>query len=576
MCSTKKFFSLICAVMVVCLASCGFNAFEKKGGQIVFDFGGFGNMGRSGARNVVEELLKQDEDCFVDLTLEGSYPYTTTLNLRESSVCQIDDIPVGAQIKVIVEIYTGEKNVIASGQSDVYVIHAGINDIEVQMEEVKTIFEVKGDDDKQGITGDDNPKKDEEEEEVDPKVYHDIYVMLDTAKQNGGEPFSSLELLGHYEGYGTTLPSEEDGKDGQSLETAFNYIYSALNWIVAHGSYETDYRIILTGYENVEPFNQPMYFMPDLDVKAASITITSTNSDQVAINSSSKFSIYVNTGTPIIFKNIKISTSAQPDNNQASLIENESGKYVQIVLDKNAVLLGSADSTVQDGPAVIVRYGSFMMQSNSRIQGFNSARSGGAVRLDGVNHYITITDNAVITDCHTVENGGAIYLKNGTLLMSGGEISGCSATTGNGGAVYLDSQGAPVAKLSGGEIKNNTAKLGNAIYMTNNTSQYFKVVLSDNIYIDPSNDIYTAGRAISIKTTLTTQNPYAALISYSKDAIFANDGGCILILDNETPVDTDAIKNSYSKIAIRKYDYSNETYETNWHVNQNGQPEQNN
>ena len=93
-----------------------------------------------------------------------------------------------------------------------------------------------------------------------------------------------------------------------------------------------------------------------------------------------------------------------------------------------------------------------------------SAAEGGAIYHSG-NSTITLNGTGTIqNNTATTDNGGAIYLAGGTVKVSGtSKITGNKAESGNGGAVYCP--GTVVIELDqGGSVTNNTAKEGGAIY----------------------------------------------------------------------------------------------------------------
>lgn len=85
------------------------------------------------------------------------------------------------------------------------------------------------------------------------------------------------------------------------------------------------------------------------------------------------------------------------------------------------------------------------------------AANGGAVAQTGGT--LRMTDGA-ISDCTATQNGGAVYVNNAEVTMLGGTISNCSATA-NGGAVYAGEQA--TVQLQGGTISENEAVNGGAV-----------------------------------------------------------------------------------------------------------------
>lgn len=85
---------------------------------------------------------------------------------------------------------------------------------------------------------------------------------------------------------------------------------------------------------------------------------------------------------------------------------------------------------------------------------------------------------------HVKENGGAIYLENGTVEISGGRILNCSAEWG--GAIYIEgTTGKPSSasfKMTGGQIKDNeVAEDGGAIYILDGTVELLGGTIENNL-----------------------------------------------------------------------------------------------
>lgn len=143
----------------------------------------------------------------------------------------------------------------------------------------------------------------------------------------------------------------------------------------------------------------------------------------------------------------------------------------------NSSTLDIYDAAIEDcssrgGPAILIDNTSVAaLHSGALIQNCHAINEGGAVRNSGT---LILEDGSTIKNCTPQSGaavlGGAVWNK-GTVSMSGGEISGCSAD--KGGAIY--NAGAAVY-LSGGTITGNTATadpknydgvsatLGSAIY----------------------------------------------------------------------------------------------------------------
>ena len=85
---------------------------------------------------------------------------------------------------------------------------------------------------------------------------------------------------------------------------------------------------------------------------------------------------------------------------------------------------------------------------------------------------------------HVKENGGAVYLENGKVEISAGEIRNCSAE--RGGAIYITGkQGDPSSAsftMTGGKIRSNgVAEDGGAIYIIDGTVELSGGTIEDNV-----------------------------------------------------------------------------------------------
>jgi hypothetical protein len=118
-----------------------------------------------------------------------------------------------------------------------------------------------------------------------------------------------------------------------------------------------------------------------------------------------------------------------------SLFTVESG--VTLTLGNNVTLQGRSDNT-----SSLVRvnsYGTLVMRSGAKVSG----------------NTVSSFDGGVYS---SADSGGGVYVVGfGTFTMSGGEISGNTASSGGGG-VFVGSSG--TFTMSGGEISGNTASSG--------------------------------------------------------------------------------------------------------------------
>ena len=482
MSTSKKLFVILCAAMVCFFTGCS-NSISKKNGSLVFDFSSFSNKQIS--RNAIEDLITQDQEFFVDLSLEGTFKYHDSFSLSEQTSYAIEGIPLGARIKAVIEIFTYKdpndketKIILFSGESQTYTISESVNQITVKLNKNEDALEIIGE---------------EPQEEVDNSIK--IYVVYNSEKQD-----SDWEA------------NEDPARDGTTPDSAFYYIQSAIHWIEVNGNGNEDYTIKLIGYSATEAFDQTIVYGDNICGKANSITITSYDKNNFAIRSSSYKTINLktiygyNTVPTLIFKDIKIST------NNGAIIYGEDGlrDTTKIQLYNNTVFKGETDSgcaivldgggtiemygnsqieTFENG-AVTMSYGYFHMKDKSTIYKCSTSY-GGAFYLNHIHSYVYINDEASITECEAENDGGAVYMTGGTFEMNGGSITKCKANV-DGGAIYMRVvSNSPNVYLNGGKIINNTAtNNGAAIYAEGPAGVAVATInISDSFVIDQS-EIY--------------------------------------------------------------------------------------
>ena len=608
--NTRKVIILVSAVMIALFTSCKFNSIEKKSANVVFDFTSISGKTPTASRSALDTIINENEACYIDLKIQGSYEYSQTINLKETQVVQIENIPVGAIITAAVELYIITKNpddesetkeILYNGESKTYTIISGENNIEVTLH--KNAADTVDDQvDDQGH-GDENGANGDTPAPVDDTIT--IYVK-----------YNSEHTSPRY-----WETDEGSDNDGTTENKAFYYIMSAFKWIRINGDSEKNYEIYLTGYDEENPFRQYIEIAGNLTGSAKSITLTSSNPDIIAIEPFvSPFmeiqDTYSYNPVPIIFKNIKISANSSSETSPYSTIigtlyePGNPGNYINcncnITLGQGTVFLGNnsitsvggaihikgncsitmeGTATIKDfkardkGGAVYVESGRFTMKGKSRIenchvtsasQTLTSGEGGGAFCIANLNSCVTIEENASIVNCSSNYHGGAIFVHQGNVNMTSGSITECSATYGNGGAIYLSTKSSDTAaSLYGGTISNNTAgDKGEAIFIAApDNSMIAKVIMGGNIFIDPeSNDIYNDGNPILLASTLTTENLTAALITYDGSKIAPTD---LVLKKYDDDADPDPVANSCSKISVRTWDSNTSKY-TYWTVDQEG------
>ena len=149
------------------------------------------------------------------------------------------------------------------------------------------------------------------------------------------------------------------------------------------------------------------------------------------------------------------------------------GSGVTLILDDGITLKGLDGNT---SPLVqIDDNGELYMREGARITGNTDIRyyindHGGGVYI-GENGTFTMSGGEISGNTASRDQGGGVYIgENGTFTMSGGEISGNTASRDQGGfgggGVYMSGNG--TFTMSGGEISGNTSDFGGGVYMSDN------------------------------------------------------------------------------------------------------------
>jgi hypothetical protein len=115
------------------------------------------------------------------------------------------------------------------------------------------------------------------------------------------------------------------------------------------------------------------------------------------------------------------------------------------------------------GGVYITMLGTFTMTGGT-ISGNTATKNGGGVYLMPISQEeVTAIKGGTITN-NKAENGGGVYVNGGEFRMSGGSFSG-NTVTGNGGGIYITNGlvGSGVFTLADGNITNNKAKNGGGV-----------------------------------------------------------------------------------------------------------------
>ncbi|MCL2409365.1 MAG: InlB B-repeat-containing protein [Oscillospiraceae bacterium] len=183
------------------------------------------------------------------------------------------------------------------------------------------------------------------------------------------------------------------------------------------------------------------------------------------------------------------------------------GGALSIAAGQNIVLTSATGSTftftqATTGQRHFSVVGSLTLQ-NVTLAGPGGTTFGGGVNVSGGS--LTVTDGATITNCNVSGSGGAASLtRNSTFTMTGGTISGNTATMG-GGALDIENG---YATISGGTISGNVVTsasgFGGGIYLKAANLTMSGGTISNNranngggIYVDSSGLINMTGGTIS-------------------------------------------------------------------------------
>ena len=144
--------------------------------------------------------------------------------------------------------------------------------------------------------------------------------------------------------------------------------------------------------------------------------------------------VFVSSGSIIMSSDAVISGNSAGNNGGGIYIS-----YPGTFTMENGTISGN--SAANNGGGVYVHNsGAFTMNSGS-ISGNRATKNGGGVYVESIGTTFTMKDGTIggstAADANTADYGGGVYVKNGTFTMSGGKVTGNSATE-DGGGVRLD------------------------------------------------------------------------------------------------------------------------------------------
>ncbi len=151
----------------------------------------------------------------------------------------------------------------------------------------------------------------------------------------------------------------------------------------------------------------------------------------------------------------------------------------------------------RNGGAVYMEDGVFTMSGSAKIRN-RKADIGGAVYISKSQNALQSPqfkmENGTIEYCQSASDGGAVYLADGSVEMTGGVIKNCLAANGNGGGIYITEGNFKMSGINT-TISNNSAlhrtmsnmrdsKMtgdGGGIYVSSSTKDVEVTILSGNI-----------------------------------------------------------------------------------------------
>ena len=143
-----------------------------------------------------------------------------------------------------------------------------------------------------------------------------------------------------------------------------------------------------------------------------------------------------------------------------------------ITRNKTASSLGGGGGVFMNGSDIVYALNEFIMSGNAVISENTATNgNGGGVYMNSAPE-VTMNGGS-ITGNTAANNGGGVYAFSGTFTMNDGTIAGNKATAKNGGGVYAN--GSTTFTMTGGTIGGstaadaNTAKYGGGVYVKNGT-----------------------------------------------------------------------------------------------------------
>ncbi|MDR1325589.1 MAG: InlB B-repeat-containing protein [Treponema sp.] len=185
---------------------------------------------------------------------------------------------------------------------------------------------------------------------------------------------------------------------------------------------------------------------------AVSITLKGDAVEQI-VSLSSKGSLFT-LGSGVTLKLGDNITLEGLSNNSSLLVAVNSGGKLE--MNDGAKISGNNNGGGGNGGGVVVNSGGTFTMSGGEISG-NTASWGGGVYVSGT---FTMT-GGVVSGNRASKQGGGVFL-HGTFTMTGGVVSGNTSANSGGGVNVRGT-----FTMSGGEVSNNSAKIGGGVHVDN-------------------------------------------------------------------------------------------------------------
>lgn len=137
------------------------------------------------------------------------------------------------------------------------------------------------------------------------------------------------------------------------------------------------------------------------------------------------------------------------------------GIYASSALEMESCTV-SGNTAARDGGGINLD-GNAVTMKDCEITGNTATRNGGGIYIEGSAATLTMESGKISENIASDNDGGGVYVKNGTFEMKGGIISENKAENSDGGGVYVFT--GSTFKMEGGTIEKNEANYGGGVYV---------------------------------------------------------------------------------------------------------------